>query len=88
MPDIKVINKLGAPIDVVTDGVTSKVETSATLSVNPSTLLNFKTVQYLRIVGEFIPDGGYTIKQGEEADRIVFQSAIGETVVAFQTNED
>lgn len=86
MADIKATNKLGEIIDVVTDAVNQRVEAQETLPlvVDITTTLLFSGAKYQRIVGEFIPDGGYTIEQGEEADRIVFQSDIGETVVAFQ----
>ncbi len=86
MPDIKATNKLSESIDVVTDSVNQNVLASATLEliVDSTTTLLFGNARYSRIVGEFIPDGGYTIEQGQESDRIVFQSNIGQTVVAFQ----
>lgn len=84
MTTIKATNRLGSTIDVVTDGIKQAVDSSASLNVDTTTYLNFNTTKYERIVGEFIPDGGYTIKQGEEAGRIVFYSDLGETVVAFQ----
>lgn len=86
MSNIKATNKLAEFIEVVTDSVNQKVLASATLElvVDPTTYLLFNGATYSRIVGEFIPDGGYTIEQGQESDRIVFQSNIGETVVAFQ----
>lgn len=84
MTTIKATNRLGSSIDVVTDGTNQTVDGSASLSVDPTTYLNLNGIKYERIVGEFIPDGAYTIKKGEEADRIVFNSDLGETVVAFQ----
>lgn len=86
MPKIKATNKLAEFIDVITEAQNQRVLSSATseLTVDPSTSLLFNGATYTRIVGQFIPDGGYSIEPGEEADRIVFHSNIGETVVAFQ----